>query len=285
MSIYPTKSYPITKGLSEFEILKASHRFLREDSSPSQDRDNEEGDASTSTRGKRWEDQLAETYYENLYREFAVCDLKHYKSGNFALRWRTESEVLSGAGESTCGNTRCKYHFNPTPTMDDFGRRRHKKKEPQLTTLELPFAYIEHGEPKSALVKVVLCTRCGKKLMWKRKKDKDEKEMKELGVDPAIIAMMGNGVSDEESEEELEDEIERIERKGKGKKKEREKPLKKRSRDYHDRHEEEHERTMREPRSRRRRSRSRSPRRHTDPHSHSYFSSRRHSWGHDRRRV
>ena len=29
-----------------------------------------------------WEDQMAKKYYDNLYREFAVCDLKHYKSGN-----------------------------------------------------------------------------------------------------------------------------------------------------------------------------------------------------------
>jgi len=28
MSIYPAKSYPITKGLSEFEILKASHKYV-----------------------------------------------------------------------------------------------------------------------------------------------------------------------------------------------------------------------------------------------------------------
>ena len=29
-----------------------------------------------------WEDQLARKYYDSLYREYAVCDLKHYKSGN-----------------------------------------------------------------------------------------------------------------------------------------------------------------------------------------------------------
>ena len=41
-----------------------------------------------------------------------------------------------------------------------------------LTTLELPFVYEEHGENKSALVKVVLCGKCLKKLMWKRTKEK-----------------------------------------------------------------------------------------------------------------
>ena len=72
-------------GLTEFEILKASHkcvlitltvkqklthgdRFLREDE--------EEEEHVLS-----WGDQVAKKYYSNLYREFALCDLKHYKSG------------------------------------------------------------------------------------------------------------------------------------------------------------------------------------------------------------
>ena len=65
------------------------YRFLREDTDSSQNKDNEnEGGvgagagASPNARKKAWEDQLAEKYYESLYREFAVCDLKHYKSGN-----------------------------------------------------------------------------------------------------------------------------------------------------------------------------------------------------------
>jgi hypothetical protein len=87
----------------------------------------------------------------------------------FALRWRTEDEVLSGAGETTCGNTRCSHHVS-TRFQNEGGSR------VSLTTLELPFAYLEHGESKSALVKVVLCGRCVKKLMWKRTKEK-EKEM------------------------------------------------------------------------------------------------------------
>jgi protein FRA10AC1 len=67
--------------------------------------------------------------------------------------------VLSGAGENTCGNTRCKHHDNQDAAV-------------QISTLELPFAYEEHAERKSALVKVVLCPRCLKKLMWKRNKEK-----------------------------------------------------------------------------------------------------------------
>ena len=44
-------------------------RFLREDG-------DDDGKAST------WEDKVAQKYYDSLFREYAVCDLKHYKSGN-----------------------------------------------------------------------------------------------------------------------------------------------------------------------------------------------------------
>jgi protein FRA10AC1 len=144
-----------------------------------------------------------------------VCDLKHYKSGNvrgpqsrtssftfptadesplhplarskhtrqFALRWRTEGEVLSGAGEETCGNTRCPHHRahgsssatnrlrQGWPTDADAERE-----SVPLVTLELPFSYVEGGESKFALVKVVLCDKCRGKLMWKRRKEKEERE-------------------------------------------------------------------------------------------------------------
>ncbi|EGN98803.1 hypothetical protein SERLA73DRAFT_181447 [Serpula lacrymans var. lacrymans S7.3] len=146
-SIATPPQYPVT----EFDILKSSHKFLRDD---------------TSNKDASWNDQLAQKYYDSLYREYAVCDLKHYKSGNFSLRWRTENEVLSGAGESTCANTRCEYHEPPRP-----GER---IQIPALSALELPFGYEEHGEHKSALVKVVLCGKCVKKLMWKRRKEKEQ---------------------------------------------------------------------------------------------------------------
>ncbi|KAI0707153.1 folate-sensitive fragile site protein Fra10Ac1-domain-containing protein [Earliella scabrosa] len=139
---------------TEFDILKSSHKFLR---------DEEEIDESQLS----WDEKLAKKYYSTLYREYAVCDLKHYKSGNFALRWRTEEEVLSGAGETTCGNTRCPLHREFPDAADDV--------RPALTTLELPFSYKEDGESKFALVKVVLCSKCCKKLMWKRNKEKEER--------------------------------------------------------------------------------------------------------------
>ncbi|EFI27946.1 hypothetical protein CC1G_14437 [Coprinopsis cinerea okayama7 len=81
--------------------------FLREDEEDGTPA-GESAPGSSSSAHKDWDEQLAIKYYDSLYREFAICDLKHFKSGN-----------------------------------------------------------------KSALVKVVLCPRCVKKLMWKRTKEKE----------------------------------------------------------------------------------------------------------------
>ncbi|KAI6128931.1 folate-sensitive fragile site protein Fra10Ac1-domain-containing protein [Pisolithus croceorrhizus] len=149
-----TQEVPVT----EFDILKASHKFLRDDVEQAGSSTNNASSSSSS-----WNDQLAKKYYDTLYREFALCNLKHYKSGNFALRWRTENEVLDGTGETTCANMRCEYHRPHSPSNSS---------PPALSTLELPFAYEERGEVKQALVKVVLCPGCLKKLMWKRNREK-----------------------------------------------------------------------------------------------------------------
>lgn len=142
-------------------------------------------------------------------------------------------------------------------------------------------------------MKVVLCTRCVKKLMWKRRKDKEEREMRERGVDPATATTtMGDVSEDDVSEMEQGDEAEKAERKGKRREKEKDKSSldrtttarwdrdsrrmrstsalevegrneKKRHLDERDSHEGEHGKTTSESRSRRRSSRSRSPgRRH-----------------------
>ena len=93
--------------------------------------------------------------------------------------------MLSGAGENTCGNTRCKNHADQDTAI-------------QLSTLELPFAYEEHGEHKSALVKVVLCPRCLKKLMWKRNKEKEGQATTPLegSIEPSIHEDMADKASD-----------------------------------------------------------------------------------------
>lgn len=194
-----------------------AYRFLRDD----------------DERAASWDEQLAGKYYDSLYREFAVCDLKHYKSGNvrasdsdapmlkltpdfrfpvlqFALRWRTEDEVLGGHGETTCGNTRCRHHH--PPRLRSHHHSRADEPEPVLTTLELPFAYEERGESRAALVKVVLCPRCVDKLMWKRRKEREG----ERGVEEE-----GRGEGEGEGARARGEDVESGERRGRGKSREK----------------------------------------------------------------
>ena len=58
------------------------YRFLRDDT---------EGDESKLS----WDERLAKKYYSSLYREYAVCDLKHYKSGNVNVFDGSDSIRLS----------------------------------------------------------------------------------------------------------------------------------------------------------------------------------------------
>lgn len=78
----------------------------------------------------RWRRRLAKKYYDKLFKEYALADLKHYKDGRIGFRWRTEQEVraeagqcsevecitlvclrthqvLEGKGQFVCGNKRC----------------------------------------------------------------------------------------------------------------------------------------------------------------------------------
>lgn len=75
-------------NLSELSILLKHHQFIREDA-------DDDIDASKLS----WEDKIALSWYNKLFREYAVCDLTQYKTGGIALRWRTEEEVLQRAGE------------------------------------------------------------------------------------------------------------------------------------------------------------------------------------------
>ncbi|BGP31058.1 hypothetical protein JCM10296v2_002822 [Rhodotorula toruloides] len=57
---------PKPQSKHELEILKERHQFVRD------------GEVVPSVL--TWEDQLAYKYYETLFKEFAVVNLKHYKS-------------------------------------------------------------------------------------------------------------------------------------------------------------------------------------------------------------
>lgn len=103
-----------------------------------------EGNEHNST----WEQRVAKKYYDKLFKEYAICELKFYKQGKIALRWRVEKEVVSGKGQFTCGSTRCE-------STDG------------LKSWEVNFGYMEDGEKKNELVKVRLCLDCSHKLNYK----------------------------------------------------------------------------------------------------------------------
>ncbi|KAG0174241.1 hypothetical protein DFQ30_005283 [Apophysomyces sp. BC1015] len=123
-----------TSYKTEYEILREHHQFIRDD------------DSETT-----WEHRVAKKYYDKLFKEYAICELKYYKQGKIALRWRTENEVVSGKGQFVCASTRC-----DTTTS--------------LNSWEVNFGYMEEGIKKNELVKVRLCSECSDRLNYKTQK-------------------------------------------------------------------------------------------------------------------
>ncbi|KAI7904954.1 folate-sensitive fragile site protein Fra10Ac1-domain-containing protein [Cokeromyces recurvatus] len=122
---------------TEKDIIEENHKFIR----------SELDDQGNLT----WEQRVAKKYYDALFKEYAICELKYYKEGRIALRWRTEKEVVVGKGQFICASTRC-------------------DQTQSLKSWEVNFGYIEEGEKKNELVKVRLCPECSDKLNYKTKR-------------------------------------------------------------------------------------------------------------------
>lgn len=128
---------------------------------------------------------------------------KHYKTGQIALRWRVEDEVIERTGELTCGNLRCEHHravFEPDDDPEevreicaacserrmgaqlsairsrlgtDLTQGNERPLVPvKLSPYQVDFAYVEDGAPQRALVKLILCESCARKLTYKSRRDK-----------------------------------------------------------------------------------------------------------------
>ncbi|ORZ37174.1 folate-sensitive fragile site protein Fra10Ac1-domain-containing protein [Catenaria anguillulae PL171] len=141
---------------SEADIIRRTHQFLRSDLDGA-DGSSRDQPLDHLTPAQQWEAQLARAYYLRLFKEYALCDLSRYKSGQIALRWRVEREVLDGKGQLSCANVAC-------------------DKAKRLKSWEVPFKYREGGQDKRALVKVRVCRRCEKKLHYKKEKDRKTAE-------------------------------------------------------------------------------------------------------------
>ncbi|KAJ3016949.1 UNVERIFIED_CONTAM: hypothetical protein HDU68_011932 [Siphonaria sp. JEL0065] len=173
--------------VSEVDILKRNHQFLRDDQ--------ETLDNSDSS----WEHRIAKKYYDKLFKEFAITDLSRYMEGKVALRWRTKREVVSGIGQFTCANLKCSHREAYMPSASSASistpastststyprvnhqttnhqhasNRRHQNHQPDLRSWEVNFAYKEGGIYKNALVKLRLCPDCSYKLNYKKIKEKE----------------------------------------------------------------------------------------------------------------
>lgn len=77
---------------NDWDVLKERHRFLRKDDVQVDSRTDGDGTAS-------YDDEVAKKYYRSLFKDLVVADLKHFKSGNVALRWRSEDDVIDGIGQ------------------------------------------------------------------------------------------------------------------------------------------------------------------------------------------
>lgn len=87
----------------------------------------------------------AKKYWDQLHKEYALADLSRWRERKVGLRWRTETEVLSGKGQFQCAALDCDGVI-------------------ALHSFELPFRYLEHSIQKEALVKVRVCGTCAPKL-------------------------------------------------------------------------------------------------------------------------
>ncbi|KAL1921950.1 uncharacterized protein VTP21DRAFT_10592 [Calcarisporiella thermophila] len=137
LNFYGTRSKSrsrLAEGKTDVDVLIENHKFLRDP----------EEDANLT-----WEQRVAQKYYNKLFKEYAIIELKYYRVGKIAMRWRTQKEVISGKGQFVCASTSCE-EING------------------LKSWEVNFAYQEHGERKNALVKVRLCEACSNKLNYKR---------------------------------------------------------------------------------------------------------------------
>ncbi|OAF69490.1 hypothetical protein A3Q56_02757 [Intoshia linei] len=134
-----------TKEDEEYDLLQKNYQFIKDD--------------KKLKHLSQWEIKLVNKYYNRLYKEYCISNIKHYKSGRIAMRWRTEKEVIIGKGQFICGSTRC-------------------DSRKSLTSWEVNFNYVENEENKSALVKLRLCPPCSIKINYRKRKKTGYQQLK-----------------------------------------------------------------------------------------------------------
>ena len=146
------------QGRSDEELLREEYQFIRSSDSSSSSAAATKRSSSSSQQQKMRAMAYAKKYEDKLFKEYAIADLSRVcesaeaqiRRKQVGMRWRTAEEVLRGKGQSICGAKGC-------------------DSESELTNYEVNFQYLEHGEMKQALVKLVLCPSCAMKMGCKAK--------------------------------------------------------------------------------------------------------------------
>ncbi|KAM7512332.1 hypothetical protein LguiB_011207 [Lonicera macranthoides] len=139
---FPEEKLPIK---TDQDTLREGYRFIR----------SEEDDIHPS-----WEQRLVKRYYDKLFKEYCIADMSQYKTGKIGLRWRTEKELISVLLALIFNNEVC-------------------ISSNLCSKLQVNFSYFEAGENKQALVKLVTCERCAKKLVYRKEKEKEQLKRRE----------------------------------------------------------------------------------------------------------
>jgi hypothetical protein len=222
----PTQPQPedhkivIKQSNSDMEQLKAHYKFL-----PDEERadDFNNDDAQKPASSTTWQERMASNYSSQLFKEYGIIDFttivphlllppgdqssSRLPNPQIGLRWRTQKEVETGLGFTSCGNRRCPaaHPKEPHPNIPKshnlpYGNQHLmrskqssrwdvKKTTDGLISYELPFKYQE-GVEKLCLVKIKTCLGCSvllgcaKELTskgGKRKKGRNDGEDKEEG--------------------------------------------------------------------------------------------------------
>lgn len=150
---------------NDLDVVRDHHRFLWQ-----------EGEDLGS-----WERRIARKYWDKLFKEYGIADLRRYRDNKIGLRWRMQTEVVAGKGQFACGARQC-------------------AQRKRLRSWEVNFAYVEAGVRKNALVKVRLCPACSDKLNYHSQKREVQrqrlKKKKAKRVDVAATTKAENADKD-----------------------------------------------------------------------------------------
>nr|CCA21226.1 conserved hypothetical protein [Albugo laibachii Nc14] len=148
LKLYQSQKKSSQVSLDDLALVKQHFQFVRDD------------EADREQFHDNWVIRMSIAYYQRLFREYAIVDLRFYKENRIGMRWRTEMEVLQGKGQFVCANKTC-------------------KEASGLHSYEVLFRYKEEDQVKRCLVKIRVCEDCALKFFYRKLKRK-RKEMKKL---------------------------------------------------------------------------------------------------------